>query len=274
MSIVFGHLMKTSQDKRNPSGELFDFMCQAHEVALGLIPRLKFNKIHPWHRNLVLLYLTMLELTGAVCILIREKIGIAVPILLRSLVEADLDFINLAKNRRYGYHMRASELKEWIKILKGAKGGRNNFLKDISHVAGLDATLENWETELNHLKGKGYKPLSPAEKFVKAGLNAVYESVYNDLCCDSHNNIRALTSHHLNILPGKTDFQVEVYAPINYDALLPYIDTFCGILVSGTEEIHKILQSKPCYEIEKLKEELHRLRQAILTEQTDPADKQ
>jgi len=183
-----------------------------HKVALHLTRSLRFDKKHPWHLNLVLLYGTMLELMGSACILIREGVAIGVPILLRSAVEANIDFTNLSADRQYGYHMQAAYLREWINILREAKSGQNPFLKDVAQRPDLGDLLAQDEKELARLKEEGFTPLQQKEKFKRANLGPVYRSVYNFLCCHSHNNIRALLARHVNIATDKADFQVDLYA--------------------------------------------------------------
>ena len=251
------------------SGEkYFNFMCHLHERAITLTAKLHFDKNHPWHLNLVSLYCSLIELTGSACILVKESVGIGIPILLRSAVEAHLDFANLAADRGYGYELRASELKEWIKLLKQSKDGLNPFLKDISDFSDTDKTLGKFEQEQEELRGKGYKPLSVYQKFDKANLEPVYRSVYNILCCYSHNNLRALKARHVNISKELNDFEVELYPPINYDRILPFIDNFCGILIPATEKIHHLLETNCINEIEELRVEFQKQRNAI-TEQAD-----
>ena len=65
------------------------------------------------------------------------------------------------------------------------------------------------------------------------------------------------------------DFSVELYPPINYDRILPYVDNFCGILISATETIHQLLQTNCTNEIEELKNEFQKQRNGIMTEQTN-----
>jgi len=236
---------------------------------MKLTEQLHFDKKHPWHLNLVSLYCSLIELTGSACILVQETIGIGIPILLRSAVEAHLDFAKLAADRRYGYRLRASELKEWIKLLKEAKDGTNPFLKEISDFPDADKTLGKWEQEQEELRNKGYKPLSVYEKFDKTNLEPIYRSVYNILCCHSHNNLRALQARHVNITKEMDDFSVELYTPVNFDRILPYVDNFCGILISATETIHQLLESDCIKEIEELKIEFQKQRNGIMTEQAN-----
>ncbi|MCF8078928.1 MAG: DUF5677 domain-containing protein [Desulfobacterales bacterium] len=263
---VLGYTMK--DNKRSSAKEYFSFMCLLHEKTISLTAELHFDKNHPWHLHLVALYCSLIELTGSACILIKEGVGIGIPILLRSAVEAHLDFVNLLENHTYGYMLRASELKEWIKLLKESKGGLNPFLKDISDFPDTEKTLEKWEQEQEDLQKKGYRALSVYEKFDRANLEPVYRSVYNILCCYSHNNLRALKDRHVNISEKLNDFEVDLYSPIDYERILPYVDNCCGILIPATETIHHLLETNCIKEIDELKVEFQKHRNAI-TEQAD-----
>lgn len=245
-----------------------DFMCRLHKEVLALVRHLRFDKKHPWHFNLVSLYGTLIELLGSACILIREGAAIGIPILLRSALEAYLDFVNLAKDRKYGYHMRAAELKEWLKLLQEAKTEQNPFLAGIANTSNLDQELSQQGAELEELNKDGYAPLRQDQKFDKAGLTPVYKSVYNSLCCYSHNNIRALQSRHFNITPDKTDFTVEYNAPLHPDQLLSYIDSFCSIVTSSTETIHRILETDVQGELQELRSQWEGFRKELQDEQS------
>ncbi|HUU84137.1 MAG TPA: DUF5677 domain-containing protein [Phycisphaerae bacterium] len=242
-----------------------EFMRRLHTVALDLLTQVRFDKKHRWHLHLVCLYGTMLELLGSACVLIREDIPVGVPILLRTAIEAYLDFVNLVKDRKYGYYMRAAELREWTKILREAQTGENPFLARIARVPKLKDVLTQCDADLEKLKNDGFTPLGQKDKFDKAEAKPVYRSVYNFLCCHSHNNMRALVSRHIDISEDQTDFDVQVYAPVSFDALLPYIDTFCGITMISTEAIHRVLRSHAHARVEGLRQELTERRMAILS---------
>lgn len=238
----------------------YDLMRRLHETVVELIPSLHFDKKHPWHRHLVALYCTMSELVRSACILLRQDAGTGVPILLRSFVEAHVDFLNLAEDRKYGYHLHAAWLKEWIKLFREAGAKSNPFLKGFAEVADRQIVLSKWEDELRELKDKGYVPLSHKEKFIRARLEDVYTSVYNLLCCESHNNIRALTSRHVDLAQDGSDFKVQLFAPVRLDDFVPEMDTFCGILLKATEMIHGLLESGHKEIISTVGQELDELR--------------
>jgi hypothetical protein len=245
---------------------------RVHEAALDISRSFQFDQTHPWHRDIITLYGSILELHGSICILVREKIGTGIPILLRSIVEAHLDLNNLAQDRTYGYRMRASELKECEKVLKNAKAGHNPFLKDLASEYDVGDALSEVRKELESLKRDGYNPLSQKDKFVSADLTQVYESVYNMLCCEAHNNRQALTSRHVRIRPDESDFDIEYYAPVEDQSILFYLDCLCYASICATEIIHKALDMlQPCF-IGALKSELDNLRTEYKAEQRDTSN--
>ena len=220
----------------------FEFMCQLHQEAMLLVTSCKFDKSHPWHRNLVSLYGSMLELLGSTCILIQEEAHIAIPILLRSFIEAYLDFVNLASDKTYGFYMDAAEAKEWIKILGEAKTGANPFLNNIATDEEIAGALSQQKEMLCKLGQDGYNPLSQEGKFIKAKLSPLYRSVYNSLCCDAHNNLRSLVSRHINLSADHRDFSIEFYRRIKPEELYFQIALFCNFMISATGILNTALK--------------------------------
>lgn len=245
----------------------FDLMCCIHEKVVGMVGSLHFDKTHPWHLHLVSLYCTMMELMRSACILLRQNAGVAVPIVLRSFVEAHIDFLNLAKDRTYGYRMDAASLREWVKLIREAGCKNNPFLKGLAELANSQSLLVQWEDKLRVLKEKGYAPLTLKEKFQTANLEDVYASLYNDLCCEAHNNIRSLTSRHVNIAEDGADFEVQLFLPVCLDDFVAEMDTFCGITLETTKQIHDLLENGQNETLLALNQDLDELRKTEMTEQ-------
>ena len=227
------------------------------EICIELVKDIKFDKSHKWHVNLVCLYLSILELSHSILILIQNDVSIGVPILLRSMMEAFIDFLNLINDREYGYYMDVAKLKEWSKIFLESKKGNNPYLKSISELKNLDKIIADNKSELADLEKKGYLPIPIFNKFEKVGLIAEYRSMYNFLCCYSHNNGRALIDRHIKIEKDGSDHQLHLFASISN---IHYIDSCLGILVSSTEKIHTLLDTGKVDEINQLHTELTKMR--------------
>ena len=210
--------------------------------------------------NLISLYGSMLELANSICVLVEGDSPIGIPILLRSMLEAFVDFSNLEATRTYGYHMDAVNIKEWIRILEEAKRGDNPYLEGISKLPNLDKVLCDYKKQLEELKEKGYSPLSHFQKFDKSNQSKEYRSFYNFLCCDAHNNIRSLISRHADITDDQSDYQVQFFPSVDLDSIVHYIDSCLGILIASTLLIHKALGSPNTYEAEQLAAQLSEIR--------------
>jgi hypothetical protein len=122
------------------SATLLNFLKKAHDNFQPISLKIKFDKDHALHLNLIALYGSILELTGSSILLICNKLITGVPVLLRAILEAHVDLINLNNDPNYGYDLKFSFLKEWLKILDEAKKG-NDYLTEISAAKNLDETI-------------------------------------------------------------------------------------------------------------------------------------
>jgi hypothetical protein len=156
-----------------------DLLKKLHDSLLEFSPKLTFDKSHPWHRNLVALYGSLIELSGALLILLNEGGKIGVPSIFRTYLETYVEFNNLLKDKMYGYHMEAQYNEQWLKLLKEASKGTNPYLKSIAELPDLSQKIAEMERELADLKAKGYSPLLVRDRFDRAGMLNEYYSMYN-----------------------------------------------------------------------------------------------
>jgi len=241
-----------------PAEEVFGFLMRSHDQFQPLSEELTFDKSHPLHRNTIALYGSIIELTGSNILLIQKRIVAGVPVLLRAILEAYVDLVNLINNKTYGYNLEVSYLKEWLKILEEAKIGKNEYLSDITKEPSLDKTIMEWRKERKRLEAKGFRALRIDQKFSKAGMEKEYKSIYNSLCSDSHNNIRALIERHIE--REETDFSVVFYKAYTAEDSAIYVGTNAEILVRATELMHEFLDSPVKDEIAEYRNEIDRLR--------------
>jgi hypothetical protein len=241
--------------------EYFEFMDGLYNEVRDLAIALRPHKQHPWHRDLACLYLSILELLRSECILIKSGATLGVPILLRSMLEAHVDLINLAKDRNYGNHLRADELKEKVKIHEEMETGRNQLASSVAEDSGSHDDLKKEKDELDKLKKDGYPPLSIKCKFEKAGplLLDVYRSFYIPLCCASHNNRSVFQERHIRISQDGNNFEIIDFPAVDFKNLLFEIDVIIETTIGATEEIHRVLQSGQADKIKPLKQERDRL---------------
>lgn len=236
----------------------FDLIKKLHDSLLEFAKKLNFDKSHPWHRNLLALYGSLIELSGSFLILLNERGLIGVPSIYRTFLETYVEFRNLLTDKTYGYHMEAQYNDQWLKLFKEAVKGTNPYLKSIEGVSDLPQKIEEMEKELTNLKDKGYKTLLVRDRFERAGMLNEYYSMYNMLSTDTHGNIRALIKRHIEIKGA--DFDIVFYKDEPIAEFLSYIDSTCGMLVYASIGIHELLNSEVLSEVKALKEDLENWR--------------
>lgn len=239
--------------------KLFVFLKELHDEVVEHSKQLTFDKKHALHRNLVSLYGSLIELTSGIVILIDRKARTGVPPLFRTFLETYVEFRNLVEDPKYGYFMEASYHDQWLKVLRESEKGGNPYLADIEKLPNLADHIRHTERELGTLKKKSYSPLSVFKKFERAGMVSEYRALYNFLSADSHSNIRALISRHIEL--GKDDFEMVFYKDTPLVDFLTFIDSTCGLLVDASIRIHEQLKSPIVDSIRVLREKLQEIRE-------------
>lgn len=240
------------------SEEFLDFLKRAHDEFQPLAEKLKFDKSHPWHRNSIALYGSILELTGSSILLVENRLLSGVPVLMRTILEAYVDLTNLINDKSYGYVLELSYLKEWLKLLNEAQKGNNQYLASISEASDLNQNIAKWQAEISTLESSGHQTLKKYEKFKLADMEDEYRSTYNTLCGDSHNNIKALINRHMEI--DQEDFNMVIYKDYSPEDSAIYVGTGAEILVRATEKIHSFLSSDCMSIVNAYRSELNILR--------------
>ncbi|GAC22509.1 hypothetical protein GMES_0199 [Paraglaciecola mesophila KMM 241] len=213
------------------------------KTAEKYIDKLRFDKKHPWHKNLVTLYSALIEFSDSILLLVNNKRDIAVPIVFRSFLEAYVDFVNLANDRKYGYFMEASFHHSWIKLLTESNEGSNPYVQGIANNPDLKRMLEHHQHQLCSLKERKYPPLNVFNKFKKAKLLNEYKTIYAMLCLYSHNNISALNDRFLRLLADAKTFEIVLFREREDNELLAFIGTGAIQLRQCSYLIHSIFDS-------------------------------
>lgn len=216
--------------------------------ALIYAVHLRFDKKHPWHRNLIALYCSLIEYSDSLIYLVENEKNISVPVVFRGLLEAYVDFKNLAEDKTYGYHMEASYLKEWLKVIEEASQNENVFLASISQDQTLMAQIQGHKDKLDKLKDDGYQPLKQFQKFKRAGMTEEYKSIYNVVCSHSHNDIASLIDRYFVIDAAANDYTISLFREQEPSEFDHYLITGRHFLRNGSHKIHAVL--KTGYELE------------------------
>ncbi len=172
-------------------------------LALHFLETMRFNQKNPQQLILVCLYARLLELATACMALQEKKALVGIPVLLRSMFEADIDLTNLMKMPDYYKRMNASFLKEKLRVTKEAASSRPSpFLEAIRHNRDSKKDLREIQAELDRLIEEKNGPINIRCRAELAGKLDEYLTNYSMLCLDTHNNIRSLKEWHVEKLPG------------------------------------------------------------------------
>jgi len=241
-----------------PPEQVLDFLKRAHDELQPLSTKFTFRKDYSQHRNVIALYGSIFELTGSMIVLIDRRLITGVPVLLRTVLEAYVDLYNLSENPAYGYALELGYIKEWMKILNEAKKGKNEYLVSISEAPTLDASISAWQKKKQELEAKGNRSLNVEQKFQRAKMEKEYRSIYNSLCSDSHNNLRALIDRHVHL--NDEDFEVVFYKAYTPEDSEHYVGMAVEILVRASERVHTFFGSPVQKEVEAYRTKLDELR--------------
>ena len=241
--------------------KIFQFLKEAYNNSYEYIKCLKFDKKHGLHLNIISLYGSIIELTSNCIILYDNGHFTSIPIIVRSILEAYVDLINLIKYPTYGYSMDLEYYYQWISLIEEALKKENPYLNLMAKSYLTNKALEKFKAEKKKLECKGYRKLHVSERFEKAEMTKEYKSVYNLLCCPTHNNIRSLIDRHCEV--EKDDFIVVLHKNRTMQDEVANIDILSGILIDSTYRIHKFLNSNICAKTEDLKNKLTELRKEL-----------
>ncbi|WP_351123396.1 DUF5677 domain-containing protein [Shewanella sp. T24-MNA-CIBAN-0130] len=136
---------------------------------------------------------SLLDLADAIVTLSESGKLSGIPILYRTFSETFVDFHNLSSDRAYGYRLQSNRLKEWIKVLDNLDPKHLEWLKESAELDDLIEFKAQLAKEKADLSDQ-FKPIKIGNKFDLAGLKDFYDTVYNELCSDSHSNLRSVFS--------------------------------------------------------------------------------
>jgi hypothetical protein len=212
-------------------------------LASHLLKSLQFNRHNPQQLYAVCLFSRLLELAWGCKAPLAKNTLVGIPILLRSMFEADIDLTNMIKCADYSKRMYASFLEQKLRLTKEAASSKPNpFLAAVREHRKPKKDLAETQKELDKLRGERSGPIDIRCRAELAGLLSEYLSVYNMLCLDTHNNIRSLEEWHLKVT-GPDDYRVVAFKQQKSD-LLHHLSSIPGILLVQSKALADFLGTK------------------------------
>jgi len=220
------------------------------DVSLKLLKAIKFDRKNTQQLYAVCLYCRILELAFGCKVMMDNNALVGIPILLRSMFEADIDLVNVMKHSDYPKQMCAAYIEQQIRMTKAAIASKSNpFFAEIHKQREPHRDLKEAELELEKLipdknphRIKGRAKL--AEKLEE------HNSIYNMLCSETHNNIQSLERWHLNVT-SMDEYHVEVFKT-SKDDILHYLSAIPGILLVQSKAMAEFIgvegvDFEPCF---------------------------
>ncbi|HEY6020948.1 MAG TPA: DUF5677 domain-containing protein [Candidatus Paceibacterota bacterium] len=203
---------------------------------------LRFDKTNPHQLYAVCIYGTILEIAHGCIVLLKEEQVTALPILLRSLLEAYADLRANVEDSEYYKNMYAAFLKEKLRLVKKAgKNQQNPYLVGLAQSLDIDTEKLHLEAEMEKYKKENRGPLESRERFEKGKLGYEFQSMYWLLCLHGHNNLSALEDRHIEKQDG--EYNVILFKEEDSEDLVRYLDTLIATLIDSTERLHKLLET-------------------------------
>ncbi len=190
---------------------------------------------------------SIIQYTDAIISLIENNKLIAVPPILRSMLEAYVELINLCNNENYTHALNSIYLEHTIKNFHNACDDSDNpFLQHmIQYYDDLGKEIKDLKKQKAQVD-KNFKFKGNINKiktrFELAGLGNAYVGIYGQLCEDSHNGLIQVESRHLIKKENRTEFSVKTHW--NLEEISHHVLTAIDILKSSLINTYKHLNFK------------------------------
>lgn len=157
---------------------------------------------------------SIIQYTDAIVSLTETDNLIAIPPILRSILEAYVELLNLCKHENYPYVLTSNHLNQKIKKLQVTfEEPDNPFLQyTIENYGNIGSKIKEYRkrksTVDQHISNFDIDITQIKDRFELAGIKDAYAGIYSQLCEDTHNEILRVESRHLIQKENSTEFSV------------------------------------------------------------------
>ena len=177
---------------------LTNYFAEISIAANKLNYKLKVYQSDAQKTYVAFLYSYILHLSESFISLIRKNDYESLPVLLRAILEATVELINLTDDKDYYEVMRANFYNQKLRFLNAST--TEACFKDDSSAPSSDI-IENeikWtRSMLSKLKSQGIKPMNAKMKFYKASQDSHYQYTYSQLSLFLHSSIALLQESYI-----------------------------------------------------------------------------
>ena len=227
------------------------------EEIMSFASELKFDSKHILHQHVVSLYGSIIEFSSTIKELYTSGHHSAIPIILRSMMEAFVDLKNLCQDPKYGYSLTINSRNESLRFLKAAKENPQVYSELKARDPDFEQHIISLKNEVDDLKNKGNKALNIRDKFEKVCMAHEYQTTYSMLCTATHNDMRSLIERHMVI--DSDTVSLEIFKEEDIDTLYELFGIASELLLRASYEIHGLLNSGEKNKLNSLRDELNRI---------------
>jgi len=221
-----------------------DHMERRVGLALDLLKRLQFSKSQGQHYAVTCLHSRSIHLAAGCASVAKARATPCIPIIVRSMWEADVDLDNLIANPQYSQNMYASFLAQKLHFSGAASPEKNNpFLLPVHKAIDLNKLMAEIRNELATLRKNGHQPLSVKARAEHVSREAEYDAIYGSLCLDAHNNLLSLEGDHVKHHPSG-DYSISFYGDKMTPGAVADMLLAVGLLTISIEKTHKLLNTQ------------------------------
>ncbi len=186
--------MNTHEEILNATTEYMDGQIK---LAMELLEGIRFHKDSPQELAICLLHTRSIHLSAGCSAAAKNRAAPCIPILTRSMWEADIALDNLIANPGFVNDLQLIFLEEKNRFTKSASQG-NALLSAVKDLPDFLEITNQMNVAIDGLKKRGYKKKNIEEQAKDVNRLVEYRSVYAAISLDCHNNIWSLESDHIN----------------------------------------------------------------------------
>ena len=209
-------------DVRNSESvsKLLDEILKDADKLIGAFPK----DLNRFDVLSISMFLTMIDITTDINHLVKMNRFLSIPSLVRNFMDAYVDLLLITSDSKNVYPLLYKVYSEDQKVLKAKIKPVHSslFIKDDKELETINKQIIEKQSELNELKKLvGSNELKTIkEKYERVNLLWFYETIYSDLCSQTHNGLKSIESRHIS---PKTDDKILIKYLQAYDTQDYYV---------------------------------------------------
>nr|MBV6628881.1 hypothetical protein [Oceanococcus sp. HetDA_MAG_MS8] len=239
---------------------LLEMLERHYRRCVNLLPEVGFDSSSGQHLHCMCLYASVIELCPTIIHLAKNDSFVAVPLILRSMYEADIDLCNSIRDENYFKSVCAEYLTKMTRVLQVAHNTEaEGFLSASGGKESLREFLKKKNGELEALKKEGHRPMQIVERFEMANRGDEYISAYAYLCGHSHSDIATLEERHLRTT--ENGVEVVLYESMDIESTVHHLNLTNSVFIRTSGMLHRFVDSGHTEEIDGMYAELEAARE-------------